>query len=119
VKLGKPLPNAAQLICAIVGLSVAALWVLPLLAAVVGVLHPLLWAPTTILVVIATAVLYRWAKPLVREKARARDVVLVDPTPRHEPRLMRANHWRDVRVALLSVGSTLLVAVLVYFLGIK
>ncbi|TFV72483.1 hypothetical protein E4P40_20450 [Blastococcus sp. CT_GayMR20] len=119
VKLGKPLPNAAGLIWAVAGLGITALVVLTLLAAILGVLHPLLWIPVAILVFIASVTLVRWAKALFPSKARTRNVVLIDPTPRREVRLMRANHRRDARVALLGFGSALLVAVLVYFLGIK
>jgi hypothetical protein len=119
VKLGRPLPNAAHLLWAATGSGVAALVVLPLLAAVLGVLHPLLWAPFGILVVIASVALIRWTTPYVRATARTRNVVIIDPTPRAEVRLMRANHRRDARVALLGFVSALLVAVLVYFLGIK
>jgi hypothetical protein len=44
----------------------ADLIVLPSLAAVLGVLHPLLWAPFGILVVVASVALIRWTAPYVR-----------------------------------------------------
>ncbi|WP_324276955.1 hypothetical protein [Blastococcus brunescens] len=119
VRLGRPRPNAAGSIWSLAVIAIAALLVLPLVAAVVGVLHPLLWAPTLVLGLIGSFALVQWARPLVQRLSLERDVVLVDPSPRREVRLARANHRRDARVAALGFGSALLLALLVYLLGIK
>jgi hypothetical protein len=102
VKLGRPRPTFASWPWLVAGLAIAALILLPAAAAFTGELSPLLWPPTAVIAVLGTVALWRWARPLATRSRNRQSVLVVDPTPRREVRLMRANHRRDARVALLG-----------------
>lgn len=102
VKLGRPRPTFAGWPWVAAGLAMAALILLPAAAASTGELPPLLWPPAAVVGVLGTVALLRWARPLATRSRNRQSVLIVDPTPRREIRLMRANHRRDARVALLG-----------------
>ncbi|TFV53411.1 hypothetical protein [Blastococcus sp. TF02A-35] len=83
----------------------------------------MLWPPVAVLAVMGSIGLVRWARPRADDLRLERGIVLIDPTPRREIRLMRANHRRDVRVALLAliagIGGGFIPAVLTNAFGLR
>ena len=112
VKLGRPRPTFAGWPWLVAGLGIASLVLLPAAAAFTGDLSPLLWPPAAVVAVLGSVALLRWARPLATRSRNRQSVLVIDPTPRREVRLLRANHRRDARVAVLGFVVGALVALI-------